>query len=57
MNAQRGNALSGRAQRRLVMLMLPVNLAGVTGIALYTGGAHGLALSLLPLSMLVAALP
>lgn len=57
MNAPRGNALSRRAQRRLVMLMLAVNLAGVAGIALYTGGAHGLALSLLPLSMLVAALP
>ena len=57
MNAPRGNALGRRAQRRLVMLMLVVNLAGIAGITLYTGGAHGLALGLLPLSMLVAALP
>lgn len=57
MNAQRGNALSGRAQRRLVMLMLAVNLAGIAGIVLYTGDAHGLALGLVPLSMLLAALP
>lgn len=57
MNAPRGNALSRHAQRRLVMLMLAVNLAGIAGIALYTGGAHGLALGLVPLSMLLAALP
>lgn len=57
MNARRGIAASKRTQRRLIVLMLVVNLAGIAGIALYTGGAHGLALGLLPLSMLVAALP
>ena len=57
MNAQRGLAVGARAQRRLIMLMLAVNLAGIAGIALYPGGAHGLALGLLPLSILVAALP
>ncbi len=56
MNAQRG-ITSSRTRRRLVALMLAVNLAGIAGIALYTGGAHGLALGLLPLSILVAALP
>lgn len=56
MNARRGVA-SQHMQRRLVMLMLAINLAGIVGIALYTNGAHGLALGLLPLSMLVAALP
>lgn len=55
MNAPRGTA-NHRMQRRLVMLMLAINLAGIVGIALYTNGVHGLALGLLPLSMLVAAL-
>jgi len=57
MNARHGTATSVRTQRRLIVLMLVVNLAGIAGITLYTGGAHGLALGLLPLSMLVAALP
>lgn len=57
MNSRQGTAASVRTQRRLVVLMLMINLAGIAGIALYTGGAHGLALGLLPLSMLVAALP
>lgn len=57
MNARRGTVASVRAQRRLTVLMLMINLAGIAGIALFTGGAHGLALGLLPLSMLVAALP
>ena len=57
MNAQRGIRANPRAQRRLILMMLALNLAGVAGIALYTGGAHGWALGLLPLSMLVAALP
>lgn len=57
MNARRGIAASRRVQRRLVVLMLAINLAGIAGIALYTGGARGLALGLLPLSMLLAALP
>lgn len=56
MNAQQGIAAGARAQRRLVMLMLAINLAGIAGIALYAGGAHGLALGLIPLSMLLAAL-
>jgi len=56
MNARREIAASQRAQWRLVV-MLAVNLAGIVGIALYTGGAHGLAPGLLRLSMLVAALP
>jgi hypothetical protein len=56
MNARSGIARQ-RMQRRLVVLMLAINLAGIAGIALYTGGPHGLALGLLPLSMLVAALP
>lgn len=46
-----------RTQRRLIVLMLMINLAGIAGIALFTGGTHSLALGLLPLSMLVAALP
>jgi hypothetical protein len=57
MNARHGTAASVRTQRRLIVLMLMINLAGIAGIALFTGGAHGLALGLLPLSMLVAALP
>ncbi|MES2404487.1 MAG: hypothetical protein V4567_09140 [Pseudomonadota bacterium] len=57
MNAQRGAAANTRAQRRLIVVMLAINLAGIAGIALYTGGAHGVALGLLPLSMLVATLP
>jgi hypothetical protein len=57
MNAPRGIAVSPRTQRRLIVVMLAINLAGIAGIALYTGGAHGLALGLLPLSLLVAALP
>lgn len=57
MNAQRGIAMGARAQRRLVMLMLAINLAGIAGIVLYTGDAHGLALGLVPLSMFLAALP
>jgi hypothetical protein len=57
MNAQRGTVAGKRTQRRLIMLMLAINLAGIASIALYTGDAHGLALGLLPLSMLVAALP
>lgn len=57
MNARGGIAASKRTQRRLIVVMLAINLAGIVGIALYTGGAHGLALGLLPLSMLVAALP
>jgi len=56
MNAPRGIA-GKRAQRRLIVVMLAINLAGIAGIALYTGGAHGVALGLLPLSMLVATLP
>ena len=56
MNARSGIARQ-RMQRRLVVLMLAINLAGIAGIALYTNGAHSLALVLLPLSMLVAALP
>ena len=56
MNAQRGIA-SLRAQRRLLVVMLVINVAGIMGIALYTGGAHGWALGILPLSMLVATLP
>ena len=57
MNARRGTTVSARAQRRLVVVMLAINLAGIAGIALHTGGTHGLALGLLPLSMLLAALP
>jgi len=57
MNARREIAASQRAQWRLVVVVLAVNLAGIVGIALYTGGAHGLAPGLLRLSMLVAALP
>lgn len=57
MNARGRTAAGARTQRRLVVLMLAINLAGTAGIALYTGGTHGLALGLLPLSMLVAALP
>ena len=57
MNAQRGIATSKRMQRWLATLMLAINLAGIAGIALCTGGPHGLALGLLPLSLLVAALP
>ena len=57
MNAQGGIITSRRAQRRLIMLMLAVNLAGIAGIFLYTGDAHALALGLVPLSMLLAALP
>ena len=57
MNARRGTAIGKRMQRRLVVLMLAINLAGIAGIALYTGGAHGLALGLVPLSMLLATLP
>ena len=57
MNARRGSVTNRRMQRRLVAVMLAINLAGIAGIALYTGGPHGLALGLLPLSMLVAALP
>jgi len=56
-NAQRGIATSKRMQRWLATLMLAINLAGIAGIALCTGGPHGLALGLLPLSLLVAALP
>jgi hypothetical protein len=57
MNARRGITPSQRTQRRLVLVMLVVNLAGIAGIALHTGDPHGLALGLLPLSMLLAALP
>ena len=57
MNAPRGTVASMRTQRRLIVLMLMINLAGIAGIALFTGGTHSLALGLLPLSMLVAALP
>jgi hypothetical protein len=57
MNPRRGTMTNGRMQQRLIVLMLAINLAGIAGIALYTGGPHGLALGLLPLSMLVAALP
>lgn len=57
MNVQCGAAANKRAQRRLVVAMLALNLVGITAIALYTGGAHGLALGLVPLSMLVAAPP
>lgn len=56
MNARSGTA-SKRLQRQLIAVMLAINLAGIAGIALCTGGAHGLALGFLPLSMLVAALP
>lgn len=57
MNPRRDTMTNGRMQQRLIVLMLAINLAGIAGIALYTGGPHGLALGLLPLSMLVAALP
>ena len=57
MNARGRIAAGKRVQRRLVVLMLAINLSGIAGIALYTGGPHGLALGLLPLSMLAAALP
>jgi hypothetical protein len=57
MNPRRGTMTNGRMQQRLIVLMLAINLAGIASIALYTGGPHGLALGLLPLSMLVAALP
>jgi hypothetical protein len=57
MSTRRGIVTDRRMQRRLIMLMLAINLAGIAGIALYTGGPHGPALGLLPLSMLVAALP
>ena len=57
MNALGGTAASKRTQRRLVVAMLVVNLAGIAGIALHTRDPHGLALGLLPLSMLLAALP
>jgi len=57
MSALRGITPSQRTQRRLVVVMLVVNLAGIAGIALHTGDPHGLALGLLPFSMLAAALP
>jgi len=57
MSALRRITPSQRTQRRLVMVMLVVNLAGIAGIALHTGDPHGLALGLLPFSMLAAALP
>jgi hypothetical protein len=54
---ERRNAASVHAQRRMVVVMLAINVAGIVGITLCTDGAHGPALGLLPLSMLVAALP
>lgn len=57
MNPRRGTVTHRRMQRRLIVLMLAINLAGIASITLCTGGPHGLALGLLPLSMCVAALP
>jgi hypothetical protein len=54
MKARRVTSTSRRLQRWLIASMLAINLAG---IALYTGGPHGAAPGLLPLSMLAAALP
>lgn len=47
----------GRLQRGLVVLMLALNLAGIAGIALYADDPQGVALGLVPLALLLAALP
>lgn len=60
MNAARGDFMAvprGRLQRWLVVLMLALNLAGIAGIALYAHDAQGVALGLVPLALLLAALP
>ena len=59
MNAPRGVAAwrPGRLQRWLMVLMLAANLAGVAGIALVAQDPQGVALGLVPLALLLAALP
>lgn len=47
----------GRLQRGLAVLMLALNLAGIAGIALYADDPQGVALGLVPLALLLAALP
>lgn len=63
MNAVRGNPsqarrplLRGRLRAGLMLGMLLVNLAGVTGIALGAHEPHGIALGLTSLALLLAAL-
>lgn len=59
MNARHGFAPvpRGRLQRWLVVLMLALNLAGIAGIALYAENPQGVALGLVPLVLLLVALP
>ena len=59
MNAPRGVTAwrPGRLQRWLMVLMLAANLAGVAGIALVAQDPQGVALGLVPLALLLAALP
>lgn len=47
----------GRLQRGLAVLMLALNLAGIAGIALYADDPQGVALGLVPLALLLTALP
>lgn len=59
MNAARGGmgASRSRLQRWLIVLMLALNLAGVASLALYAANPQGVALGLVPLALLLAALP
>lgn len=59
MNAARGGMAASRSrlQRWLIVLMLALNLAGVTSLALYAANPQGVALGLVPLALLLAALP
>lgn len=63
MNAVRGlpsqpgtTVLRGKLRACLMLAMLLVNLAGVTGIALGAHDPHGIALGLTSLALLLAAL-
>lgn len=47
----------GRVQRWLVVVMLALNLAGIASLALYAADPQGVALGLVPLALLLAALP
>lgn len=59
MNAARGGmaAARSRLQRWLIVVMLALNLAGVAGLALHAEDPQGVALGLVPLALLLAALP
>lgn len=47
----------GRLRRGLVVLMLALNLAGIAAIAVHGADPQGVALGLVPLALLLAALP